>query len=654
MSSESHVKTKAEISASKSGSADQQKTRANSLGCQVGEKKSRRTFFSQAQKNAILHGEGPCLVLAGPGSGKTMTIVNRIKHLIEELHVRPEEILVITFTKYAATEMKLRLQAGMEGKKLPITMGTFHGIYYGILKWAYRFGPENIMSEEEKYQLVRQIVNHQDELEIMDEEDFLKDVITEIGVVKNNRHQIENYKSRKCRPDIFQNIYQEYEKQRKQLRKIDFDDMLVLCYQLFTTRPDLLKLWQEKFHYVLIDEFQDINQVQYDVIKMLAAPQNNLFVVGDDDQSIYGFRGADAKLMFQFQKDYPDAKQILLDINYRSTANIVKNALKVIGHNEVRFDKAIKPKKKAGSSLHVQEVQDSEEESKYIVGEIAQRISEGIQAEQIAVLYRVHTDARALVEKLIDSRIPFQMKEHMPNLYQHFIAKDIQAYFRMALGNVSRADFLQIMNRPKRYISRDSISGKEKDMYEEARKFYMDKAWMMDRVDQMEWDIKMLGKMAPYAAIQYLRKRIGYDDFLREYASAHQIQKSDLFEVLLEIEEASKPYETLQEWFTHVEEYSNVLKAKEQRHMGNRSGVHLMTMHAAKGLEFDTVYLIQTNEGCIPYKRALKEEGLEEERRLFYVAMTRAKEVLKISYVKNKNGKEISPSRFIEELFEGV
>ena len=640
MSSESHVKTKVDTSASKSGSAGQQKTR--------------RTSLSQAQKSAMLHGEGPCLVLAGPGSGKTMTIVNRIKYLIEELHVRPEEILVITFTKYAATEMKLRLQAEMEGKKIPITMGTFHGIYYGILKWAYRFGPENIMSEEEKYKLVRQIVNHQDELEIMDEEDFLKDVITEIGVVKNNRHQIENYRSNRCRPDIFQNIYLEYEKQRKQLRKIDFDDMLVLCYQLFTSRPDLLKLWQEKFQYVLIDEFQDINQVQYDVIKMLAAPQNNLFVVGDDDQSIYGFRGADAKLMFQFQKDYPDAKQILLDINYRSTENIVKNALKVIGHNEIRFDKAIKTKKKAGKSLHVQEVQDSEEESKYIVEEIAARIADGIPAEQIAVLYRVHTDARALVEKLIDSKIPFQMKEHMPNLYQHFIAKDIQAYFRMATGDGTRTDFLQIMNRPKRYISRDSISGKGKDLYEEARKFYIDKAWMMDRVDQMEWDIKMLSKMAPYAAIQYLRKRVGYDEFLREYATIHQVQKSDLFEVLSEIEEAAKPYQTIQEWFTHVQEYSDALKTKEQRHMGNRSGVHLMTMHAAKGLEFDTVYLIQTNEGCIPYKRALKENGLEEERRLFYVAMTRAKEVLKISYVKNKNGKETSPSRFIEELFEGV
>lgn len=610
--------------------------------------------LSPAQKAAIMHVEGPCLVLAGPGSGKTMTIVNRIKFLIEESKVRPEEILVITFTKYAATEMKLRLKALMEGRQVPVTAGTFHGIYYGILKWAYRFSAKNIMSEEEKYQLVRQIVTRQEELEILDEEDFLKDVVTEIGVVKNHRFPIEGYRSKKCRPDIFQNIYAEYEIQRKRLRKIDFDDMLVLCYELFANRPDLLKLWQDKFKYVLIDEFQDINQVQYDVIKMLAAPENNLFAVGDDDQSVYAFRGADARLMFQFKKDFPDAEQILLDVNYRSTANIVKNALKVIGHNEVRFEKQIQARKDAGQSLHVQEVKDSAEESEYVAQQIAQRVAEGIWPEQIAVLYRIHTDARALVEKLIDSQIPFQMKEHMPNIYQHFIAKDIQAYFRLALGKMSRSDLLQVMNRPKRYISRESVSGGGTDFFEEARKFYFDKEWMQDRIGQFEWDVKMLKKMSPYAAIQYLRKRIGYDGFLREYASMHRIQAGDLFDVLAEIEEAAKPYPTLEEWFDHVEEYSNTLKLRGKKREQHGTGVHLMTMHAAKGLEFDTVFVIQSNEGSIPYKRALKEDGLEEERRLFYVAMTRAKEVLKITYVKNKNGKETSPSRFVEELFEGV
>lgn len=608
--------------------------------------------FSKAQTDAVTHGKGPCLVLAGPGSGKTLTIVNRMKYLIEELKVRPEEILVITFTKYAATEMKNRFVQLMGNKSLPVTAGTFHGIYYGILKWAYHFGPQNILSEEEKYQIVRQVVSKQD-IEIFDEEDFLQEIVTEIGVIKNNRVNIETYKSTKCNADAFRNIYLEYEAVRKKLRKIDFDDMLVLCYELFTSREDILKMWQGKFSYILIDEFQDINQVQYDVIKLLSAPQDNLFAVGDDDQSIYGFRGADARLMFQFQKDYPNAKQILLDINYRSTSNIVQNALKVIGHNEVRFDKAIRAEKPKGASLHVQEVRDPAEEGQYVLEEIIGRMEEGVSPEQIAVLFRIHTDARPLVEGLLERQIPFQMREHMPNIYNHFIAKDIRTYFKMALGSRERQDFLQIMNRPKRYIGRDSLSGKTV-LFEDLRKYYCDKEWMQDRVDQFEWDLKMLIKMAPYAAIQYLRKKIGYDDFLREYAAGRRIQASDLFEVLAELEEAARPFATLEEWFTHVEEYTSALKARERKKELNHDGVRLMTMHAAKGLEFDTVYIIEANEGQIPYKKALKEQGTEEERRLFYVAMTRAKELLKIIYVKTKNGKDISPSRFVDELFENV
>ncbi len=607
--------------------------------------------FSRAQSQAIMHGEGPCLVLAGPGSGKTLTIVNRIQYLVEKRKVRPEEILIITFTKYAAAEMKLRLKALMEGKSLPVTAGTFHGIYYGILKWAYRLGPQNIFSEEEKYRLLNQIVSHQEEMEIEDGEDFIRQVIGEISIVKNNRMDLKTYQPKCCRTDCFQKIYEEYETGRKQLRKIDFDDMLVLCYELFIKKPDALAAWQKKFRYILIDEFQDINQVQYDVIKMLAAPENNLFAVGDDDQAIYGFRGANAKLMFQFKEEFPQAKEILLDVNYRSGANIVRNALKVIGHNKVRFAKAIQAKKGNGASIHVQETKDSAEEAEYVAREIAARIGEGTKPEKIAVLYRIHTDARALSEKLVDGKIPFQMREYMPNMYQHFIAKDFCTYLRMAGGERSRGDFLQVMNRPKRYLGRDCVSaGKDVD-FEELRKFYFDKEWMMDRIDQFEWDLKMMGKMAPYAAIQYLRKRIGYDDFLREYAKGRQMEVSSLFEVVSELEEAAKPFLTAEEWFAHIEEYTDALKQKGKQEKGG-SGVHLMTLHAAKGLEFDTVFLIQANEGHIPYQKALSEAGEEEERRLFYVGMTRAEEVLKISYVKLKNEKEIAPSRFVEELLE--
>ena len=606
--------------------------------------------FNEAQAQAIQHTDGPCLVLAGPGSGKTLTIVNRVKYLIEKQKVRPEEILVVTFTRFAAAEMKSRLCLVMGKRDLPVTVGTFHGIYYGILKWAYRMNQENILSETEKYQILRGVIN-KERMEIFDEEDFIQDIVAEIGKVKNNRIPLEEFVSEKCSADAFRNIYRNYERHRKELKKIDFDDMLVLCYELFRLRPDVLAQWQKKFRYVLIDEFQDINRIQYDVIRMLAQPENNLFVVGDDDQAIYGFRGADSELMLGFGKDFPDAKQILLGMNYRSTANIVQNSLKLIENNVERYSKKLEANREGGSCLHIQEVKDPVEEAEYVLEEIQKCKENGIKEEEIAILFRVHTDARAVVEAMVERKIPFQMKEHLPNIYEHFIAKDIMAYFRLATGKRRRQDFLQVMNRPKRYLGRDSVSGSQVS-FEDMRKFYCDKDWMIDRIDQFEWDVKMLMKMAPYAAIQYIRKRIGYDDFLKEYAFTHQINRSDLNEVLAEIEEAAKAFSSVEEWFAHVEEYTETLKVKEKERNRPRPGVRLMTIHASKGLEFKQVFLIAANEGRIPYQKAKTDKEIEEERRLFYVAMTRAKDFLKICYVKIKNVKEVTPSRFVVVLLK--
>ena len=606
--------------------------------------------LNKTQAKAVSHKDGPCLVLAGPGSGKTLTIVNRIKYLIEKCSVRPEEILVVTFTRFAAQEMKNRLCSLMGKKNLPVTAGTFHGIFYGILRCTYRMNGQNILSEEEKYQLLREVISRQ-EAEVFDEEDFISDIAAEIGKIKNNRLDVEEYVSEKFSAETFREIYSQYEEERKRRRKIDFDDMLVLCYNLLSSRPEVLEGWQRKFRYILIDEFQDINRIQYDVIRLLALPQNNLFVVGDDDQAIYGFRGADSELMFQFRKDYPQADQILLGMNYRSTEYIVRNSLKVIRHNERRFEKQLEAYRKGGACLHVQELADPAEEAEYILDEIEKCISDGVRPEDIAVLFRIHTDAGPVAEALVERRIPFQMKEHLPNIYNHFIGKDIQAYFRLAMGERRRQDFLQVMNRPKRYIGRDSLAGRAVS-FEDIRNHYCDKEWMMDRIDQFEWDVKMLAKMAPYAAIQYIRKRIGYDDFLRDYAFSHNIPRTDLTDVIQEIAEAARPYRTLEEWFRHVEEYTHILQEKQKK--DNPEGVRLMTIHAAKGLEFHTVFILDANEGRIPYKKARTDAQTEEERRLFYVAMTRAREKLTVCYVKTKSGKETAPSRFVDELLDVV
>ena len=604
--------------------------------------------LNPSQVQAVIHKDGPCMVLAGPGSGKTLTITKRIEYLIGKHHVSPEEILVITFTKAASIEMKERFVRLCGQKAGPVTFGTFHGIYYGILKWAYRMNASNILSEEQKYQLLKQVIGRM-EIDIDDEKDFLQGIAGEIGNIKNNQIPLAEYESLNCSEEVFREIFEQYEKERKRLKKMDFDDMLVLVYELFKKRPDILSMWQRKFRYILIDEFQDINQVQYDVIRMLAAPENNLFIVGDDDQSIYRFRGARPDIMLGFKKDYPDTKEILLDVNYRSTKAIVNGAARVIRHNVNRYPKQIITTNEQGETVHIQEVRHPIEESKYVVSQIQEAKKRGIPSSEIAVLFRTNVEARALAETFMEYNMPFRMKERMPNLYEHFIAQDLTTYLKMALGDRSRKSFLAIMNRPNRYIGRDSVEGTTIS-FESLRKFYCDKDWMLDRIDQLEVDFRILKNMAPYGPIQYIRKHIGYDEFLKEYAAFRKINMEDLKEVLREIEERAKAFRTIEEWFTHIEEYSEELKRQSQQKETDPEAITFMTMHGSKGLEFDLVFIIGANETITPYKKAETKEEVEEERRMFYVAMTRARKKLIISYTKERNGKSMAQSRFVGEL----
>ena len=608
--------------------------------------------FNKAQKEAITQKDGPIMVLAGPGSGKTLVITRRIEYLIQQHKVKPEEILVVTFTKAATAEMRERFLRLMEGKHLPVTFGTFHGIYYGILKWAYSLKAENILSEEEKAAMIKEAAESvEEELDIDDEKEFLSGISAEIGSIKNNRIDPNSFESNQCPNHVFRQIYTEYETIRNRKRKLDFDDMLVLCYDLFVKRPDILKKWQGRYAYILIDEFQDINQVQYDVIRMLAAPQNNLFIVGDDDQSIYKFRGAKPEIMLGFKKDYENVKEILLDVNYRSTKNVVYGAQKVIRKNRNRYDKKIITLNEQGENVHIQETRNTVEESRYVLGRITEELKKGVPPSEIAVLYRTAMEPRALVETLMEYNVPFQMKEHLPNLYEHFIGKNLCAYLRMAIGKRERKDFLEVMNRPIRYISRSAVETGEVS-FESLRKFYCDKEWMLDRIDQLDVDLRVMKNLTPYAAIQYIRKKIGYDDFLRDYALTHKIKTEDLFEVLNEIQERAKEYKTLEDWFEHISQYRQELERKAKSDKYNPDAISLLTMHSAKGLEFHSVFIIEVNEDVCPYRKAEIVEDMEEERRMFYVAMTRAKKKLVISYVKERNGKPMFPSRFVNELLE--
>ena len=487
--------------------------------------------LNKAQKEAVSHKEGPCLVLAGPGSGKTLTIAKRIEYLIKVYKVRPEEILVITFTKYAAGEMRDRFQYVMEGRRLPVTFGTFHGIFYGILKWAYKLDRSNILSEEEKNQLLKEILKQMDweQTEKSQEADFLQELSEEIGNVGNNAVDIEFYESRRFPKDKFRELYRIYETEKKKYRKLDFEDMLIWCRKLFLERPDLLAKWQEKYHYVLVDEFQDINQVQYDVIRMLAAPENNLFIVGDDDQSIYRFRGAKPEIMLGFERDYPGAGRILLDVNYRCTEEIAGPAMRLIENNEKRFSKKLRTNGARGKQIITRIWQDSFEENNRIAEEIKAYQAAGYRYGDIAVLYRTNSGPRLLMEKLMEYNLPFKARDSVPNLYEHWISRNILTYIRIALGSRERADFLQIINRPKRYISRDSLRNPQVS-FNELKEWYHDKDWVADRIENLEYDLKAVSRMSPLAAVNYIRQGVGYDGFLEEFAAGRRMKPEELFE----------------------------------------------------------------------------------------------------------------------------
>ena len=612
--------------------------------------------LNRGQDEAIKHGNGPCMVLAPPGSGKTLIVTERTRYLIEESGVRPDQILVITFTRYAAREMKERFERLTAGKNYPVTFGTFHSIFYGILKCAYGIGANNLMSEKESSVLLQEVLdqtNIESTPEVEDEEELVRELLREVGMVKNGLCHLKDFHSKYLTQDEFAEVFRSYEHQKKELKKFDFDDMLVQCYALFRKKPEILQGWQKRFQYILIDEFQDINRVQYEVIRMLAAPRYNLFVVGDDDQSIYGFRGAKPELMLYMKQEFPSLRTISLTVNYRSTEFITGAAARVILHNDTRFYKRVQSFRGRGQNVHVQEVLDEQEEAQYVTEEIQKKLDQGIKPGEIAVLFRAAVQARMISEILSEHRIPFEMRDYVTNFYRNFIVKDMMAYLQLAAGKRDRSLFLTICNRPLRYLARNSMENRQVN-FEDLRKFYCDKDWMLDIIDQFDVDVRMMKNMAPYAAIQYIRKKIGYDDFLKEYAEKHQISWKQLMDVMAELEERSKNFKSYDEWEIHIAKYTQELEeqqAKARKIKGERENkVQLMTIHSAKGLEFEDVFVIHANEGEIPHQKAEKKDEIEEERRLFYVALTRAKNNLCISYITQKNGNSIKPSRFVEEL----
>ena len=610
--------------------------------------------FTKSQSEAIRHQDGPLLVLAGPGSGKTTVVTKRVQYLVQDCHISPSSILVITFTKAAATEMKerfLRLMEQSEEKPQGygnVLFGTFHAVFFNILKLSYGFTAANILREETRYQYMKEIVDRL-KLEIDDENEFISGVLGEISLIKNERIALEHYFSKNCAEDIFRKIFASYEQRKRNARLIDFDDMLSYTWELLTKRPDILEAWQKKFRYILVDEFQDINRLQYDILRLLAQPENNLFIVGDDDQSIYRFRGAKPEIMLNFQKDFPTAGRVLLNDNFRSTRQIVNAAGRVIRKNQSRFAKEITARGGDGPGVRILAFEDQQQECLYLLKEMQEYKKNGGAWQQMAVLYRTNTQPRLLIQKFMEFNVPFRVRDQVPNLFEHWIAKNLFCYIRLACGSKLRKDLLPVLNRPKRYMNRECLND-EIICWEYMMDYYKDKPYVCDKIERLQYDLKMLGRMGPFAAINYIRHVMGYEEYLKEYAEFRRMNAEDLMEVLNELQESASIYKTYDEWFAYMERYKKEMDEMRKRQQEVKEGVHLATMHSSKGLEYDKVFILDAAEGITPYKKAVLDADLEEERRMFYVAMTRAKKELTICWAKKQFSHELTVSRFVEEM----
>lgn len=641
--------------------------------------------LNNAQRKAVMHGEGPLLVLAGPGSGKTFTITQRILYLIEVLQVPPEEILVITFTKEAALSMQRRFQE-QSNRIYPVNFGTFHSVFYQILRRSGASKGCKLLGESQKKNLILPILRQcniamqkKQHNSLQEYAKNYEEFLAAISYYKNtgDKQQAELKLSAEKR-SLFCEIFESYERARKQQGAIDFDDMVYECARLLEQNQQIREYWGSRFSHILMDEFQDINPMQYRVIRQLAASPYNLFAVGDDDQAIYGFRGSNPACMQHFLKDY-SAERILLNINYRSYPAIVAASLKVIEENKGRFFKELKSCEEKAAEEEVVSLRsftDSEEQYTYLTNLLVDR---GENAT-CAVLFRTNMRLQSFAARLNRLGIGYDMKEKAVSIYEHFIVKDIMAYLRIAAGEQNRELYLQILNKPARGLSRealvrtavadreDSYDAKQitvtNEMTKEMYSYYQRQRRMgiMDEfhIQKAEKSLAVLEKQLAYMqgtsiypGIQYICKVMGYERYL-ETECRKRSNGAACFEewtqILEWLKEEAKGYDCLADWMEAQKAYETKMSDKTGNDKETAKKVQLMTVHASKGLEFDKVYIPDCNEKNFPHGSMPDRESIEEERRIFYVAMTRAKKSLELLYLTGTKERPRLPSRFLNTL----
>lgn len=793
--------------------------------------------MNKAQQEAVTHGEGPLLVLAGPGSGKTFVITQRIFYLLEKLHIPPEEILVITFTKAAALSMQNRFREQL-GQLYPVNFGTFHSCFYHILRESHVLENYKIATEAEKRGIVNKLLVFNPNLKLNSEKadnDTRKTIYgnNKVNVssgyeslihktTKNGTSEYKNteaasqflqafsfYKNtfdeqgaKKKLPmeyqEAFQSVFQAYEQERKRRRLLDFDDMVYQCHKLLTEDAALRSYWQNRFSHILMDEFQDINPMQYEVVKLLAGAKTQLFAVGDDDQSIYGFRGSKPACLKQFQEEFK-AEKVYLSINYRSTPKIVNASLQVISENKQRFEKKLisaqeishnfekadrldekmsaesfknvdakengvklkiceNPGKtwetsinentdeesinggvslkafeerevqyaylaqKLGSVIKLQkpQVPQAPEEissNKDFPEALEESASSSLNPESIGVLFRTNSYMQGFAAKLSRMGIPYDMKEKMTSIYDHFIVKDIMAYLQLAEGEGEREQLLRILNKPVRYVSREALGEQisekidcrqtnmefQKDIAlrenttmrknaaivqntmlaqsaepsksrETMQEFLLEvmlnyyrnaqnipyRKERLFAIEKLKRDLFIMKNRPLYLKIQYILKGMGYEKYLKDNAGANTEKWQEYQEILEWLCAEAKECESLSEWLDAKENYEKSLiemsgqpqikQTQADQPQTEQTKIHLMTVHASKGLEFDYVWIPDCNEKVFPHGNMPDAAACEEERRIFYVAMTRAKKSLELLYLTGTKERPRLPSRFLNPL----
>jgi DNA helicase-2/ATP-dependent DNA helicase PcrA len=624
--------------------------------------------LNDQQKEAVLYNKGPLLVFAGAGSGKTKVITYKIAYLVEELYVSPSHIFAVTFTNKAANEMKERVEALIGERIKGLWIGTFHSLCARILR---REIP--ILGYEKNFT----ILDEDDSIRIIKDATKSADFDIKYFEPKKIKHYISNIKRSMISAKEFANmpheyfesvvssIYLKYEKLLRENNALDFDDLIMLTVRLLKGHPDVAFYYKDKFKYVLVDEYQDVNKSQYELLKILSSKYKNITVVGDDDQSIYSFRGADSALIFKFQEDYPDAKTVKLEKNYRSPQEILDVANELISHNAERSGKELYSTKKTHNSVNLYEAADEIDEARFVVKKIKElRKEEGKHFSDFAILYRMNFQSRIFEEYLIEEGIPYQIIGGV-RFYSRAEIKDMMAYLSVINNPRDDISFKRIINVPLRKIGPATLRKIEEvkeqsglTLYE-SLEYLAEKGELSGGYKKLEDFYNLIKELKEDARVMSIRQLVEeiisktqyYNYLMSRGKGEGEARIENVKEFINVVSEFIKTSEdtSLSAFLTHLSLITDIDTSKE----GNRAT--LMTLHAAKGLEFPVVFLVGLEEGFLPHYRAFESnKELEEERRLCYVGITRAKERVFFTYAYRRSRYGVStptkPSRFLSEI----